>query len=106
MHQTRHGIPDTGATSTHCIQQCDLPASYTHAKPLQPNEGPQAIAADGGSIQATHYVQVPLTSQLSAKKVQVGHIMHPLTTVSLISVDHLCNDDCIAIPFHDTMYKS
>ena len=61
-----------------------------------PNEGPSAVTASGGELNANMRVNVPMAPELSKVATQ-GHIMTSLQTGTLISIGQLCDDDCVAI---------
>ena len=94
------GIPDTGA-SKHFLQPKTISSC---AKITLLTSSPiQVTAADGGKMQATHKVQIPLSLNLSPKA-QIGYILNGLSTGLLVSIGQLCDDDCIIL-FHKYYVK-
>jgi hypothetical protein len=59
--------------------------------------GPRPVrVASGHTITANKAVQIPLSPQLSTKATK-GHLFQDLQSGSLISIDQLCDEDCVAL---------
>ena len=88
------GIPDTGA-SKHFLQTKTI-STCTDIKMIPKNSQTAATAADGGQMQATHQVKVPLSPALT-DKAKSAYVLDNLSTGSLVSIGQLCDDDCVAL---------
>jgi hypothetical protein len=83
---------DSGA-SNHYFKQADMKAlTEIRSSPFRPS----VLLPDSTQIQATHSGTLPLHHSLSTKA-KTAHLLDGITNASLISIDQLCDDNCVAI---------
>ena len=84
-------LADTAATHHFLDQQ-----AMQHCADVIPASGPTVIVANGGTIVPHSQCTLPLSTTLSSQA-KHGYVFDDLRTGSLISLDQLCDDECIRI---------